>query len=136
MRIVAWIECNPVGKGRPRFGRGRTYTPKATEQAERLQATLLLPYVPREPLEGPLSVRLAYTFAPPADPAARAEALAGRRWPARRGTFDVDNLAKLTMDVMTRQRWWIDDHQVVELRATKAYGERPGVRVEVLQIGG
>lgn len=126
MRIVAWIECDPMGKGRPRFGQGRAFTPETTARAERAQATLLAPYAPRDPIGGAVAVRLSYTLAPPKKGA--------RAWPTSKP--DVDNLAKLTMDVLTRQRWWHDDAQVVELRVTKAYGERPGVRVEVLQIGG
>lgn len=130
--IVAWLDCTPVGKGRPRFGKGRTFTPDSTARAERTQATLLMPHAPRAPLEGPIAVRLSYTLPFPKDTAARVAAIAGRHT----AKPDVDNLAKLTLDVLTRLRWWQDDSQVVELRTTKDYGEHPGVRVEVLQIGG
>jgi Holliday junction resolvase RusA-like endonuclease len=43
------------------------------------------------------------------------------------GKPDVDNLAKLLLDRITRsERIWRDDSQVVQLEVSKAYGARAG----------
>lgn len=135
-KISAWVECVPKGKGRPRMDtvRGRTYTPKATEQAEAEQAELLRPYTPSAPLEGALACRLIYALPIPASwpKKERARARLGEVMPT--GKPDVDNAGKLTLDVLTGLGWWKDDAQVVSLVVEKVYAERPGVRVEVWEV--
>lgn len=42
---------------------------------------------------------------------------------------DVDNLAKLILDAMTKSRYWKDDNQVAELSISKHWSEIPGVYV-------
>ncbi len=58
---------------------------------------------------------------------------------------DVDNLAKLLLDAMTRCGFWRDDGQVSDLRIAKLWGPDPGIsiridsptsRVEAKQEGG
>jgi Holliday junction resolvase RusA-like endonuclease len=44
---------------------------------------------------------------------------------------DVDNLAKLTLDVMTDAGFWGDDGQVAILHLSKWWGDLPGIRIEV-----
>jgi len=44
---------------------------------------------------------------------------------------DLDNLAKLVMDVLTNLGYWRDDCQVVELRVSKDYREPAGCLVHL-----
>lgn len=98
--------------------------------------SLAAPYAPAKPLSGALAV--AFTFLLPI-PASRpkwwrAAAAAGLIFP--RGPHDVDNLAKLALDALTRSgRWWHDDAQVAVLRVIKAYGDGNlvGTEVEIRQ---
>lgn len=135
MRVVAAISCGPVPKGRPRFGGGRARTPDETARAEREQAALLASFTPRTPFAGHVRVRLIYLYEPPASWSVtrRAAAVAGGEWP---DAADVDNLAKLTLDVLTRLRWWSDDKKVASLVAEKVYGTPAGVRVIVEDMRG
>ena len=47
---------------------------------------------------------------------------------------DLDKLIRCVLDALTGIAYW-DDSQVVEIRAVKMYGERPGVQVRVEEIG-
>ncbi len=44
---------------------------------------------------------------------------------------DIDNLAKQVMDCMTKLCFWHDDSQVVELRITKRYSNRPRWEIDI-----
>lgn len=135
MRISAWIECIPKGKGRPRMGKGgHVFTPKETVEAEQDQARLLRPYTPRVPLAGAVTCRLIYALPIPESWSAkrRAAAVLGDELPTTKG--DVDNFAKLSMDVLTELGWWKDDAQVVSLVTEKVYAEVPGLRVIVEEV--
>ena len=44
---------------------------------------------------------------------------------------DVDNLAKLILDAMTKAGYWHDDNQVCDLRITKYDGPIGGLAVTV-----
>ena len=128
--ILAFAGCDPVPLSRPRFDSRsrRTYTNARSEKGARAQAALLAPHTPREPLAGPLAVGLSYVLPLPKR---------GRAPGPHHVTPDVDNLSKLTLDVLSRLRWWNDDAQVAELHATKrwgANGENPGVVVEVWSL--
>ena len=106
---------DPVPKGRPRFVRatGRTYTPAATMAYEAEIALLArVASVKRTPT-------LADTF--------RLD-LAFRRSDARR--VDLDNCIKAIEDSINAAGVWVDDFQVVEIRATiERRSKNPGVDV-------
>ncbi len=44
---------------------------------------------------------------------------------------DVDNLAKLILDAMTKAGYWLDDNQVCDLRVTKYNSPIGGLAVTV-----
>ncbi|MFE4469515.1 RusA family crossover junction endodeoxyribonuclease [Leifsonia sp. NPDC056824] len=47
---------------------------------------------------------------------------------------DLDKLIRSVFDAITDAGLWADDCQVVDMRVTKQYGERPGVQVRVGEI--
>jgi len=132
----AWASCVPVPLARPRFDprSRRTYTSEPSARGARAQAAALAGQGPRQPLDGPVSLRLIYHLTIPRSWSKRRQAEAAGRPVA--GKPDVDNLAKLTLDVLSRLGWWRDDAQVVRLEASKVYARdgEAGVEVEVVAL--
>lgn len=81
------IPGDPISKGRPRSGQGRTYTPKRTRDAKGVIQQLVeaSPWARREPYIGPVSLRVNF-------------------WCATRRRTDGDNLLKLVTDAIQRGR--------------------------------
>lgn len=107
---------DPVSKGRPRHGQGRTFTPKRTRDAEQkirdyVTALGVVPY--------DVPVRVALTF-----------------YCATRRRTDLDNLEKLVCDALNRLAY-ADDH-LIHAKTSRlhraALGETPRteVRIEAL----
>lgn len=97
------VPGEPVAKGRPRFAKGRAYTPRKTRLAEdRLRAEAWVAFRSQgyrlEPQEGPLAV-IAHFYC------------GGDRKP------DLDNLVKL-LDAFNGMLWR-DDRQIVQLSASR-----------------
>lgn len=86
-----------------------------------------------EPLEGPVSVCLAFTFGRP-----KKHYRTGRHAGELLSTApslhttrpDVDKLARAVLDALTGIAFR-DDGQVAELSARKTFGGRPGVRITI-----
>ena len=98
------IDGQPVPKGRPRFGKGRTYTPAKTLAAEILVAWEVK-QVFDKPLEG--DIKMDITF---------------RVKGKRRG--DIDNLQKLILDGCNKIAF-LDDKQVVHLTSRIIQSDDP-----------
>lgn len=129
----------PRGKARPRAaiiaGRPRMYTPKVTaseEGAVRLFASRAMQG--REPLSGPIDLRIAAYMPVPASWSGRKRSLAldGALMPT--GKPDVDNIGKLISDGLNHIVMR-DDAQVVSLSIWKRYSAEPRVVVEVRKLG-
>lgn len=130
-RVTIVLEGVPVGKGRPRFGAGRTYTPaktRAYEQALGYAARAAMGM--QRPFEGPLKVSVIAGMPIPASwgSARRADAALGRIRPT--GKPDGDNLLKAALDPLNKIVF-DDDAQVVEATITKFYSAAPSLRIEV-----
>lgn len=129
--IHAFAACRPVAWARPRFSRtGRAFTSARAEQGAADQAAQFARFSPREPYSGPLTLRLVYTMPRPKHGRDVAGAPHDRR-------PDIDNLSKLTLDVLSRLRWWADDAQVSQITASKRWAgdgpeQEPGVANERL----
>ncbi len=109
---------DPVSKGRPRHGQGRTYTPKRTLAAEAVVATLAKEWMGEDtpPADVPVGVALEFYCA------------------TRRRT-DADNLAKLVTDALNRIVY-TDDYLIEELlvRVYRGCGEQARSEVFIWQL--
>lgn len=124
------LHGTPQAKGRPRFYNGRAVTDAKTRAAEQsILAAYLVAAGSREPHDGPVSVEITCTFRP-ADSWPkwkRERALAGE-WP-HLGRPDLDNLLKL-LDGLNGVAW-LDDSQLIDVRATKHYGPVAATTVRI-----
>jgi Holliday junction resolvase RusA-like endonuclease len=129
-QVTYSVEGDPVGKQRPRFSRGRTYTPKKTVDYETIIASKASQAMgSSEPLQTPVAIFIWISHAIPASYSKkRKEAcLNGLDWPKKP---DLDNVAKVYLDAMNGIVYK-DDVQVVKLRVSKRYDTDSGVDVLV-----
>jgi Holliday junction resolvase RusA-like endonuclease len=128
--IVIELEGVPIGKGRPRFGRGRTYTPAKTRSFETALGFAARRVMgARLPLSGPLDVSVTAFFPVPASWSAkqRERALGGLIRPTAKP--DNDNILK-TIDALNKVVFG-DDAQAVDTHVRKFYAAHPLLRIEV-----
>ncbi len=147
-QIVFEVRGEPKPQPRPRafarktqFGTiARVYDAGTAEGWKSQIAEAARPFLPAEPLSGPVSVELDLWLRRPLG-----HFVAGAR---ERGfkktapTFhssagDPDNFAKAILDALTTLRFWHDDGQVARLVVTKRYEDAetgPGALVKVAQL--
>jgi Holliday junction resolvase RusA-like endonuclease len=87
---------------------------------------LLVPYRPRLPLAGPLTLTLEFTWPWRAGESLKTRA---RRLIPRDVNPDCSNLAKTTEDRLAALRFMHNDAQVVELVVRKFFGDHPGIGI-------
>lgn len=137
MTLLASFEVTlePVAKERPRAaGNGHFYTPKKTQEFEqkiRLAAIGQLPagfVIPT----GPVQLRVFTVSSIPKSwkAAERYAAATGQLYPKR---GDLDNRVKAISDALNGV-YYLDDIQVVSLRADMAYGLEPKISVAVYDV--
>ncbi len=132
------VHMVPVAKGRPRFVRatGRTYTPKATENAEQaVRDALQDAYPEHAAFDTTLALFVEAYIYPPKTlckkknmPLIEAEVMPVPTRP------DVDNYAKLVMDALNKGIAYRDDSLVAELHATKVYSMNPRLEVTIVPL--
>lgn len=132
------VPGEPRGQGRPRFARigdgVRAYKDRATAIAENV---VLLAYVRARHEEWsepwPHGVRLCVgaTFLLPKSRPKWQRECADRVLKVSRP--DADNVAKTVLDALNKVAW-VDDAQVVDLRASKGYGPRAGLAVGIERL--
>jgi len=132
MDVCFTVPGEPQGKGRPRFGNGRTYTPAKTVAYEQLiarTAAEAMRHLPYELTALPCYVRVdVYKGVPKSwTQAKRARALDGQEIP---GKPDLDNVAKAVLDALNAVVY-ADDVQVTRLLVTKQYSLEPRLVVNV-----
>ena len=117
------LQGTPAAKARPRFTKaGRTYTDAKTQAAEQsiLAAYLVNGGGTRQPHDGPVEIDLIATFLPAESwPKWKRSIAQIGRWPHTTKP-DLDNLIKVLDGLNGRA--WIDDSQIVAVRASKHYG--------------
>ena len=128
----------PTAKGRPQFVRRgkfvKVITPTKTRNAERNFLAIAYQHRPPAPFTGPVKLRVRFYFPIP------------RSWPGwkkvavseledkshihKTSKPDASNLLKLCEDAMIGV-FYIDDSQLIEVNATKAYSNIPRTEVEI-----
>jgi Holliday junction resolvase RusA-like endonuclease len=112
----------PVGKGRPRFGKGRTFTDPKTVAAE-ADVRFQLAQIKDLPLfEEAVHLEAIAVFKRP------------KSVPKKRvfhtSRPDASNVLKLLEDACNGMLWR-DDSQIVSAKIIKQYGERPMIQLKV-----
>jgi Holliday junction resolvase RusA-like endonuclease len=136
MREVSFVvPGNPVPKGRPRFGKGRTYTPQETrDYAEWVQWHARVAMRGLEPLRGPLTLHFLAVYGIPAGwPIKRREAALVK--PEFKGTRpDMDNIEKAICDACNGIVYG-DDGQIAMLdRCMKVWGGGPRTEIVLREL--
>lgn len=107
-----------VVRGRPVF-----YDPAPVKAAKKMLTMALRPYVPEEPMTGPVELTVVWRFP-------RGRAHKDGEW--RSTKPDTDNLQKLLKDCMTRVGFWKDDALVVREVVEKRWADAPvGLRIRI-----
>lgn len=129
MGIEFVIPGEPRGKARPRWGNGRTYTPKATVEYERQVKACFLS-AGGKLMEGAVRAEITAYYGIPksASKRTRADMLSRYIRPAKKP--DLDNVAKIVLDSLNSLAYK-DDAAVVELVVEKFYSETPRVEVRL-----
>jgi Holliday junction resolvase RusA-like endonuclease len=138
-RLAFPILGEPIGKGRPRFGQGRTFTPSSTREYEHIVSELAAVHGiaqgwPRG-FAGLCAVDITAVFSRPRTRWRKKDP--DQRIPRERGRVDVDNCAKAILDGLQAGRVFQNDSQVVDLRVRLlwcALDEAPCVEVEVTTL--
>ena len=136
MTAVAFtIPGEPRGKGRPRFGKGFTYTDDKTASYEgTIKLACRQAMRGCAPFAGPVIVTVKAVLSIPksASQKKRAGMIEGDIRPVKRP--DLDNITKAVLDGCNKVAF-ADDAQGVSCVSSKLYGETPGVEVMVCEIG-
>ena len=133
------IEFTVIGKpkGQPRarrqqYGKG-VYTPSSSDDFRDAVRSTALPLRPPAPIAVPVSISLSYFLQRPKTHFKKGKLRPeAPTWAPRKP--DVDNLAKLVLDVLTKLGFWLDDDQVVWLIVTKQYCDPPEVPSMIVHI--
>lgn len=100
------------------------YQNKNVSEAEKLYTFLLKTKRPPQPLTGAIALKIAFYY-PAKKPHKHGQAKTTRS--------DVDNLAKLPIDIMTRCGYWLDDSQIFNLGLAKFYSDQPGISIQITE---
>lgn len=108
-----------------RNGRPKAYGAKKGAAWQTLVALRAQENAPEELLEGPLAVCVGVLVAKPLSAPKRRQV-----WPTKRGSTDVDKIARAVLDSLTGIVYR-DDSQVTHLRISKNWAEDARPRVEI-----
>lgn len=134
MTVALTVPGQPQGKGRARFGNGRTYTPAKTVAYEGLIALAGQQAMEgREWIDGPIEVAVHAVFQMPKSWSKRRReaAVLAPEW--HTGKPDGDNILKAVGDGLNGIVWR-DDAQIARCSISKAYGPTPGLTIRVAPL--
>jgi Holliday junction resolvase RusA-like endonuclease len=134
-QVVFIVKGEPKGKGRPRFSKGRVYTPAETDHYEKLVAWSYADSAKGYKFTSPVRVTIKAYHKPPKGKSKKLvmDMLDGHILPTKKP--DIDNIAKIILDGLNHIAW-DDDKQIVELIVGKRYGEDPSVVVAIEEVIG
>lgn len=121
------ISTPPKGKGRPRFGKGKVYTPKRTADFERHVGLVARSKI-RQPLTGAIRMELVFTFKTPKSWTKKKTA--ANLWRPHTQKPDLDNLEKAILDALNEIAFE-DDCQVAEVTKRKLWGNTDKITVRI-----
>lgn len=128
MRFV--IPGKPFAKQRPRFAKGRTYTPAQTVSFERVVGQYAM--AEKCPLlDGPVRLKITAIFEPAKSWSKKRKAAA--LWGPHTQKPDLDNIEKAILDGLNRIAF-ADDSQVCMVEKRKMWGSEAQTIVEVLPL--
>lgn len=109
--------------GKPFIGH---YTKKKVAQAALAFGVALAPHRIPTPMVGPILLTMTFVY-----PWRKSEPKRNRlkNIMPKFTIPDVDNSAKLIIDVMTKQKFWNDDGQIADLHLRKYWGNHPGITI-------
>lgn len=128
-RISFTIEGEPTGKGRPRHGKYKTYTPAKTKAVENNIAYLYKLNVGYY-FEGyvKLKLDLYYSIAKSDSKKKKLMKLNNELRPNKKP--DIDNVVKLVADALNEVAYK-DDTQIIELECRKFYSDIPRIEITI-----
>jgi Holliday junction resolvase RusA-like endonuclease len=136
--VVFTVEGIPQGKGRPRFRRAgnfvQTYTDAKTKSYEAtIKDAAVKAMGLSRPLQSPVSVSLVIYLEIPKSWSKKKQSLAitNEILPIKKP--DIDNVLKAFCDAMNGVVY-VDDSQIVKMKATKCFGITPSVSVCVQEV--
>ena len=129
MKVSFTIEGEPVGKGRPRHGKYKTYTPAKTKSVENNIAYFYKVNVGYY-FEGyvKLNLNLYYSIAKSDSKKKKLIKLNNELRPNKKP--DIDNVVKLVADALNEVAYK-DDTQIIELRCRKFYSDIPRMEITI-----
>ena len=133
MKTLSFIvRGEQFGKQRPRFGKGRTYTPQKTKDKEE-EIAMIAKAAGAEPFDLPCKLHLICYWHPTTcwSKAKREQAFKGQIYPTV--TPDGDNILKLYSDALNGVAYK-DDRQIVEWHLEKRYGLENTTMVRITYI--
>lgn len=130
--VSLYLSGPPVGKGRPRFARGRAYTPEKTRAAEmEVKQAAQIAMVGRRPLTCPVRLQIRVWQEPPKSVSAKQRKALLATKPTTKP--DLSNVVKLIEDGLNGIVY-DDDKRVVDIDATRRYSAAGGVVVHVYAL--
>lgn len=133
--ISFYVKMPPMGKERPRFSNGHTYTPQKTRNAEEL---IRWSYKAEcgefmFPERTPVVMAIIAVFPVPKSASKKTRAAMLKNEIRPTVLPDWDNIGKLVCDALNGLAYH-DDRQIVYASVTKEYGEVPHIRVRMFEM--
>lgn len=128
------VPGQPQGKGRARFGNGRTYTPAKTVAYEGLIAYAgqqVMQDFQRQPIEGPVYLTVTAYFAFPKSMSTKKRQAKLVHWHTAKP--DGDNVLKAVGDGLNGIVWK-DDSCIAFAKISKEYAETPRLEIVVEEL--
>lgn len=128
-RISFTIEGEPTGKGRPRHGKYKTYTPAKTKAVENNIAYFYKVNIGHY-FEGYVKIKLDlyYSIAKSDSKKKKLMKLNNELRPNKKP--DIDNVVKLVADALNEVAYK-DDTQIIELECRKFYSDIPRIKITI-----